>query len=149
MEDNFSVGQGGSGGWFRRSCERWGAAEEASLAPPPLTYCCAARCTAGYRSVARGLGTPALRNVSERHHTDQAKESTVLILMVCDFWCVSCPWVLATVTLCALHCRGVCFSRSVSMGRKVRVKEGYPETNHFDHIIQLKPSSTLSHLILL
>ena len=38
--------------------------------------------------------------MSESHHADQAKESTVLILMVCDLYYVSCPWVLAAVTLC-------------------------------------------------
>lgn len=48
--------------------------------------------------------------------------------------------------VCRLHCRGICFSMSVSLGRKVKVKTG--ETNHFDHILKLKLTSTLSPLIL-
>ena len=84
--------------------------------------------------------------MSESHYPDQAKESTALILMVCDFYCV-----LSLGPGCCdigrrLHCRGICFSMSVSLGSKVKVKTG--ETNYFDHILKFKLNSTLSQLIL-
>ena len=70
MEDNFSID--GEGGWWDGSGGnasdggRSGAADEASLAPSPLTSCCAARFLTGcglvlVQSMAWGLGTPALR----------------------------------------------------------------------------------------
>ena len=44
--------------------ERWGAADEASLARPPLTSCCAARFLTGHRPVpvrGPGVGDPCSR----------------------------------------------------------------------------------------
>ena len=75
MEDNFCMdGGGGSSGGNVSDAgdgsggnvsdgEPWGAADEASLARPPLTSCCAAQFLTGqerYRSAAWGSGTPAL-----------------------------------------------------------------------------------------
>ena len=37
VEDNFSADGGRGGGWFRRECERWGAADEAWLTCPPAS----------------------------------------------------------------------------------------------------------------
>ena len=57
MEDNFSMdggrgwGGGDGSGGNASDGERWGAADEASFAGPPLTSCCAAR----------GLGTRGLK----------------------------------------------------------------------------------------
>ena len=66
MEDNFSTDGGdawmgnGAGGNVRDG-ERWGAADEASLARPPLTSCCAARFLTGHGLVlvhGPGVGDP-------------------------------------------------------------------------------------------
>ena len=54
---------GGMDGCFRRECERWGAADEAPLARPLLTSCCAARFLTGRRLVVvrgPGVGDPCL-----------------------------------------------------------------------------------------
>ena len=61
MEDNFSTDGGAdvSGGNVSDG-EQWGAADEASLACPPLTSRCVAQFLAGCRPVLAGLGTPAL-----------------------------------------------------------------------------------------
>lgn len=50
-----------------------------------------------------------LRYVAENHNSDQAKESGILILMVCDFQFLPCPCILAcvvTCVMCAIQCRG-------------------------------------------
>ena len=63
----FFHGPGGRGR-FRRNAsdgERWGAADEASLAHPLLTSCCAAR----------GLGTPAPRHTRVRDLKSQTNSS--------------------------------------------------------------------------
>ena len=69
MEDSFST-DGAAGGMVQAVTramgsdgERWGAADEASLARPPLTSCCAAQFLSGcvpVPSTARELGTPAV-----------------------------------------------------------------------------------------
>ena len=59
MEDNFptdGVWGDGSGG-NASDAERWGEADEASVAPPPPTSCC----VAGVRVHNPGLRTPALK----------------------------------------------------------------------------------------
>ena len=65
VEDNFSTngggcrGGGGEGSGSNVSDgERWGAAEETSLAHPPLTTCCAAGFLTGH---GRGVGDPCDR----------------------------------------------------------------------------------------
>ena len=76
MEDNFSTAGGGKGGGIiqvgnasdagdgsgsnESDGERWGAADEALLASPLLTSCCAARFLTGSE---QGLGTPGLKNM--------------------------------------------------------------------------------------
>ena len=64
MEDNFSTDGCVWGGWFRRGCERRGAADEASLARPLLTSGCAARLLTGCGPVwvhGLGVGNPCAR----------------------------------------------------------------------------------------
>ena len=76
MEGNFPTDQGWGGvGWGDGSGgnagnasdgDRWGAADEALFACPPLTSCCAARFLTGRGlSSAWALGTPALENVNK------------------------------------------------------------------------------------
>ena len=61
MEDNFSTaavgveGKDGSGS-HASDGERWGAADEASLARPPLTSCCVARFLTGLGPGVGGWG---------------------------------------------------------------------------------------------
>ena len=53
-------------GWFGRWCERWGAADEASLACPLLTSCCVAQFLTGLRPVpvrGPGVGDPWYREL--------------------------------------------------------------------------------------
>ena len=63
VEDNFSMdGGGGDGsGGNASDGEQWRAADEASLAHPPLTSCCAAQ----YRPAAPGLGTSVLEGLKQ------------------------------------------------------------------------------------
>ena len=77
MEDNFSTDWGnvsdvGDGSGSNESDgERWGAADEASLARPPLTSCCAARFLTGRRLIpvhGRGLGTTAIVDNTVSHN---------------------------------------------------------------------------------
>ena len=58
MEDNFSTdGVGGGSGSNASDGERWGEADEAPLARPPLTSCCAAGSVTGCGPVpVRGPG---------------------------------------------------------------------------------------------
>ena len=66
MEDNFSMDRGGGNGsgGNANDGERWGASDEASLACPRLTSCCAARfLTDRGPPAVRSLGTPGINGI--------------------------------------------------------------------------------------
>ena len=73
MEDRFSMdGRGGVGdgsGGNASDGERWEAAGEASLAGPPLTFCCAARFLKGREPVpvhGPGVGEPCSKVLGQK-----------------------------------------------------------------------------------
>ena len=74
MEDNFSTdGVWGDGSGSNVSDgERWGAADEASLARLPLTSCCVARLLTGHRPVlvhGLGAGDPWIKGTGCPRHS--------------------------------------------------------------------------------